>query len=151
MSDDRARRLTRIAELRQRELDQEAAQLARARAAEKAAQDKLVEAERIAAAALASRANLAESASSAAEWTARESWLATQRANAQRASEQRLQAAQAVDKARESVVKMRVRVRGLETLVERVQASEREAQAQAERKFEDEIATQTRLAGPGAR
>ncbi|HLK35893.1 MAG TPA: flagellar export protein FliJ [Polyangiaceae bacterium] len=151
MSDDRARRLTRIAELRQRELDQEAAHLARARAAERAAQDKLAEAEALAAAALAARANLASGATSAADWTAQESWLATQRANAQRASESRMHASQAVDKARESVVKMRVRVRGLETLVERVQASEREAQAQADRRFEDEVATQTRAAGPGAR
>jgi flagellar biosynthesis chaperone FliJ len=56
-----------------------------------------------------------------------------------------------VEVARESVVKVRVRVRGMETLMERVEASEREALAQADRKTEDEIAGQVVLSGPSGR
>ncbi len=151
MSGDRARRLNRIVEIRQRELDQEAAHLARAHFAETEAKTSLDEAQAQAAAAFAARATLSQATANASEWTAREAWLASQRLNEERASERRVQAAQAVDEARASVVKMRVRVRGIETLVERVEESEREAQAQADRKFEDELASQTKLAGPTSR
>ncbi len=151
MNGERARRFNRLAELRQRELDKEAAALARAREKEQAARAKLEEAEAQAREALLAREALAKGAASASDWAAQEAWLATQRKRAERASDQRLECARAVEIARESVVKVRVRVRGMETLVERVEATEREATAQADRKVEDEIAGQVVLSGPSSR
>jgi flagellar export protein FliJ len=151
MSGDRTRRFNRLAELRQRELDKEAAALARARAKEQDARAKLEEAEARAKEAVLARETLSKGPASASDWAAQEAWLAAQRKKAQRASDQRLECAREVEAARESVVKMRVRVRGLETLVERVEADEREAQAQADRRLEDEIAGQVVLSGPSSR
>jgi flagellar export protein FliJ len=151
MSGDRARRFNRLAELRQRELDREAAALVRAREQEQIARAKLEEAETHTKNALLARDSLSQGPASASDWAAHEAWLASQRKKAERASEQRLECARAVEAARESVVKVRVRVRGMETLVERVEASEREALAQADRKTEDEIAGQVVLSGPSSR
>jgi flagellar export protein FliJ len=151
MSGERTRRFNRLAELRQRQLDQEAALLAQAREKERVARAKLEEAEAQAKAALVARETLAHQPASASDWAAHEAWLASQRKKAERASDQRLECTRAVDAARDSVVKMRVRVRGMETLVERVEASEREALAQADRKIEDEIAGQVALSGPSSR
>jgi flagellar export protein FliJ len=151
MSGERTRRFARLAELRQRELDKEAAALARAREKEQAARAKLNEAEAEAKAALLARESLAKGPASASDWSAQEAWLATQRKKAERASDQRVECARAVEVARQSVVKVRVRVRGMETLMERVEATEREALAQADRKTEDEIAGQVVLSGPSTR
>lgn len=151
MSGERTRRFSRLAELRQRELDKEAAVLARAREKEQAARAKLEEAEALAREALSARESLSKGPASASDWAAQEAWLVAQRKKAERASDQRIECARAVEAARESVVKVRVRVRGMETLVERVQAAEREAVAQADRKLEDEIANQVVLSGPSSR
>jgi flagellar export protein FliJ len=151
MNGDRTRRFNRLTELRQRELDKEAAQLARAREKEQAARARLDEAEARASDALSARESLAKGPASASDWAAQEAWLAAQRKKAERASDHSVECAKAVEVARESVVKMRVRVRGMETLVERVEASEREAVALAERKTDDEIAGQIVLSGPSCR
>jgi flagellar export protein FliJ len=151
MSGDRARRFNRLAELRQRELDREAATLARARAKEQDARAKLEEAEARAKEAVLARETLSKGPASASDWAAQEAWLAAQRKKAERASDQRMECAREVEAARASVLKMRVRVRGLETLVERVEADEREAVAQADRRLEDEIAGQVALSGPSSR
>jgi flagellar export protein FliJ len=151
MNGERTRRFSRLAELRKRELDKEAAVLARAREKEQAARVKLEEAEAHAREALSARESLSKGPASASDWAAHEAWLAAQRKKAERASDQRIECARAVDVARESVVKVRGRVRGMETLVERVEAAQREALAQADRKVEDEIAGQVVLSGPSSR
>jgi len=151
MSGDRTRRFNRLADLRQRELDKEAALLARAREKERAALENLEQAEAHTHDALLARESLSQGPASASDWTAHEAWLAAQRKKTESASEQRLECARAVEVARESVVKMRVRVRGMETLLERVEATERETLAQADRKTEDEIAEQVVLSGPSSR
>jgi flagellar export protein FliJ len=151
MNGERTRRFSRLAELRKRELDKEAAVLARAREKEQAARVKLEEAEAHAREALSARESLSKGPASASDWAAHEAWLAAQRKKAERASDQRIECARAVEVARESVVKVRVRVRGMETLVERVEAAQREALAQADRKVEDEIAGQVVLSGPSSR
>jgi flagellar export protein FliJ len=151
MNGERARRFSRLAELRKRELDKEAAALARAREKEQAARAKLEEANAHARDALSARESLSKGPATASDWSAHEAWLAAQRKKAERASDQRVECARAVEVARESVVKVRVRVRGMETLVERVEAAQREALAQADRKIEDEIASQVVLSGPSSR
>jgi flagellar export protein FliJ len=148
---DRTRRFNKIAELRQRELDKEAAALAQAREKEREARVRQEEAEAQAKAAIAARESLSKTPASASDWAAQEAWLAAQRKKAERASDQRLACAKAVEAARVSVVKTRVRLRGIETLVERVEATEREAIALADRKTEDEIAGQIVMSGPSSR
>src|ERR1700722_11757291 len=105
MSGDRARRFNRLAELRQRELDREAATLARARAKEQDARAKLEEAEARAKEAVLARETLSKGPASASDWAAQEAWLAAQRKKAERASDQRMECAREVEAARASVLK----------------------------------------------
>lgn len=138
----RRRRIQRIAEIREQELEERARQLASAHRTEDAASQRLAsETERMRAAE-DRRAQLATAATTTDAWREHNEWLELRELH-QRAASARLEHARlAVLRARDDVMAARAALHRLEVLDERLERLERKVEERQELKAHDELSSQ---------
>lgn len=135
---ERERRLKKLAELRQQELDDRLVELAKAVTAQQQAKAGVEQAVRDVASGVEQRRAKVLAGTNPSEWAGVEAWLATLRIRETIARGELAQAEQAVIVARERMLEARSHLQRIESLLERVRLAERRAREREERKVEDE-------------
>lgn len=143
MTQHKRRMLTRVIELRQRELDQRAEGLSRARAEAKAAEEAAARAEREARNAVETRNQLFSGGADAATWAAVGEWVLDrdQRHEGARGCVRRAETA--TQKAQAAVMAAHTDLRRIETVLDRLSSEDARLEARAERRAADEHAART--------
>jgi hypothetical protein len=136
----RARRIARILEHRQKELDERAGVLAAVRAREAAAVAEAEATDALASAARDARRKLAETGSDVLSFLEAEEWLVSTARRAERAWAFVAAVRREVEKAQAVVVQARTKLKQAEQLAARVALAERKLDDRRERRRDDEAA-----------
>ena len=140
MSKERDRRLSKLVELRSKDVDEKLGALARALRAENVAAEGLSAAREEVAKASAQQAEALATGFSPDEWVTHAAWVQSRRTLEQLAWDRCHEAAAQVASARRDVADARSRLQRLEALVERLRLVTQQREQRAERKAEDEFA-----------
>ena len=141
----RRRRVRRVLELRENELNEEAAGLAAARSAENAAKSAAEAADRELEAVSERRRELAGGVLDARRWLEEDDWHRDRDSQRQLAVADAVRAEAVTNDARGRVLQAQTRLKQAEVLSERLAAADRAAEERSDRRSEDEVSA--RLAG----